>query len=60
MEIKELKKFIEAYMEDYKRLRSNAMENNDERKVYQFTGSLIALDNVLYLIKVSEENEIQS
>lgn len=60
MEIKELKKFIEAYAEDYKRLRSNAMENNDERKVYQFTGSLIALDNVLYLIKVSEENEIQS
>ena len=32
----------------------------DERKVDQFTGSLIALGNVLYQIEVSEENEIQS
>ena len=60
MEIKELKKIIETYMEDYKRLQLKAMDDNNERKVDQFTGSLIALGNVLYQIEVSEENEIQS
>ena len=60
MEIKELKKIIETYMDDYKKLQLKAMEDNNERKVDQFTGSLIALGNVLYQIEVSEENEIQS
>lgn len=60
MEIKELKKIIETYMNDYKKLQLKAMEDNNERKVDQFTGSLIALGNVLYQIEVSEENEIQS
>ena len=60
MEIKELKNIIETYMEDYKKLQLKAMEDNNERKVDQFTGSLIALGNILYQIEVSEENEIQS
>ena len=60
MEIKELKNIIETYMEDYKKLQLKAMNDNNERKVYKFMGSLIALSNVLHQIEVSEENEIQS
>lgn len=46
MKVDDIVNLIDSYLKDYKELQLKAMEDNDEKKVYQFTGSMVALSNL--------------